>query len=97
MYALFINISVRNWYFTTEEGLAMRFPIEPVYWMTWIWTFHRAHNILKSPIKEDNIWANMYHYHSLHFCLVQLPFHMTSLNYSCVGGLNNPTFWVPGW
>ena len=35
----------------------MCFLIEPVYCMTWIWTLHRAHK-LKSPIKEDNIWAN---------------------------------------
>ena len=35
----------------------MCFLIEPVYCMTWIWTLHRARNKLKSPIKEDNIWA----------------------------------------
>ena len=35
----------------------MRFLIEPVYCMTWIWTLHRAHNKLKSPIEEDNICA----------------------------------------
>ena len=35
----------------------MCFLIEPVYYMTWIWTLHRAHNKLKSPIEEDNIWA----------------------------------------
>ena len=52
-------ISVRNWHFTTEERIPMRFLIEPVYCMTWIWTFHRAHNKLKSPIKEDNIWATV--------------------------------------
>ena len=39
----------------------MRFLIEPVYCMTWIWTLHSAHNKLKSPIKEDNIWANYLH------------------------------------
>ena len=38
MYALFINISVRNWHFTAEERIAMRFLIEAVYCMTWIWT-----------------------------------------------------------
>ena len=27
--------------------------------MTWIWTLHRAHNKLKSPIEEDNIWARV--------------------------------------
>ena len=58
MYVLFINISVRNWHFATEEGTRMRFLIEPVYCMTWIWTLHRAHNKSKSPIEEDNIWAN---------------------------------------
>ena len=36
----------------------MRFLIEPVYCMTWIWTLHRDHNKLKSPIEEDNIWAS---------------------------------------
>ena len=36
----------------------MRFLIESVYCMTWIWTLHRAHNKLKSPIEEDNIWAS---------------------------------------
>ena len=36
----------------------MRFLIEPVYCMTWIWTLHRAHNKLKSPIEVDNIWAS---------------------------------------
>ena len=39
----------------------MRFLIEPVYCMTWIWTPHRAHNKLKSPIEEDNIWARVSH------------------------------------
>ena len=58
MFALFINISVRNWDIATEEGIAMRFLIEPVYCMTWIWTLHRAHNKSKRPIEEDNIWAN---------------------------------------
>ena len=58
MYALFINMSVRNWHFATEGGIAMSFLIEPVYCMTWIWTLHRAHNKLKSPIKEDNIWVS---------------------------------------
>ena len=37
----------------------MRFLIETVYCMTWIWTLHRANNKLKSPIKEDNIWARL--------------------------------------
>ena len=37
----------------------MCFLIEPIYCMTWIWTLHRAHNKLKNPIKEDNIWANV--------------------------------------
>ena len=37
----------------------MRFLIEPIYCMTWIWTLHRAHNKLKSPIEEDNIWATL--------------------------------------
>ena len=59
MNALFINISVRNWHFATGRGIAMRFLIEPVYCMTWIWTFHRAHNKSKSPIEEDNIWATL--------------------------------------
>ena len=36
----------------------MRFHIEPVYCITWIWTLHRAHNKSKSPIEEDNIWAS---------------------------------------
>ena len=35
----------------------MRFLIEHVYCMTWIWTLHRAHNKSKSPFEEDNIWA----------------------------------------
>ena len=35
----------------------MRFLIEAVYCMTWIWTLHSAHNKSKSPIEEDNIWA----------------------------------------
>ena len=35
----------------------MRFLTGPVYCMTWIWTLHRAHNKLKSPMEEDNIWA----------------------------------------
>ena len=35
----------------------MRFLIEAVYCMTWIWTLHRAHNQWKSPIEEDNVWA----------------------------------------
>ena len=26
--------------------------------MTWIWTLHGAHNKSKSPIEDDNIWAN---------------------------------------
>ena len=56
MYALFINMSVRNWHFVTAGGIAMGFLIEPVYCMTWIWT-HRAHNKSKSPIEEDYIWA----------------------------------------
>ena len=59
MYALFINMSVRNWHFGTAGGVAMRFLIEPVYCMTWIWTLHRAHKKLKSPIEEDNIWARL--------------------------------------
>ena len=59
MYALFINISVRNWHFATAGGKAMRFLIEPVYCMTWIWTLHRAHNKSKSSIEEDNIWAKI--------------------------------------
>ena len=59
MYVLFINISVRNWHFATEEGIGIRFLIEPVYSMTWIWTLHRAHNKSKSPNEEDNIWATM--------------------------------------
>ena len=59
MYALFINISVRNWHFTTEEGKALRFLIKPVYCMTWIWALHRAQNKLKSPIEEDNIWVTL--------------------------------------
>ena len=37
----------------------MRFLIEAVYCMTWIWTLHRAHNQWKSPIEEDNVWANV--------------------------------------
>ena len=49
-------MSVRNWYFATAGGIAMRFLIEPVYCMTLIWTLHRIHE-LKSPIEEDNIWA----------------------------------------
>ena len=36
----------------------MRFLIEPVYCITWIWTLHRAHNKSKCPIEEDNIWAS---------------------------------------
>ena len=48
MYELFINMSVTNWHFATVRGIAM----------TWIWTLHKAHNKLKSPIKEDNIWAS---------------------------------------
>ena len=72
MYALFINISVRNWYFTTEGGIAMPFLIESVYCMTWIWTLHMAHNKLKSPIKEDNIWARfMQDYVARIVCLEQ--------------------------
>ena len=59
IYALFINISVRNWHFATAGGIAMRFLIEPVYCM--IWTLHRAHNKSKSPIEEDNIWAKSLH------------------------------------
>ena len=39
----------------------MRFLKEAVYCMTWIWTLHRAHNKLKSPIKEDNVWATLAH------------------------------------
>ena len=35
----------------------MRFLIEAVYCMTWIWTLHRAHNQWKSPMEEDNVWA----------------------------------------
>ena len=57
MYALFINMSVRNWHFGTAGGEAMRFLIEPIYCLTWIWTLHSAHKKLKSPIEEDNIWA----------------------------------------
>ena len=57
MYALFINISVKNWHFVTEGGTAMRLLIEHVYCMTWIWTLHKAHTKSKSPIEEDNIWA----------------------------------------
>ena len=37
----------------------MRFLIEPVYCMTWIWTLHNSHNKLKSSIEEDNIWATV--------------------------------------
>ena len=58
MYALFIKISVRNWHFATEESIAMCFIIEPIYCMSFIWNLHRAHNKLKSPIEEDNIWAS---------------------------------------
>ena len=57
MYALFIKMSVRNSIFAIEQGIALRFLIEPIYCMTWIWTLHRAHNKSKSPIEEDNIWA----------------------------------------
>ena len=39
-------------------SIAMHFLVEPVYCMTWIWTLHRAHNKLKSPIEEVNIWGN---------------------------------------
>ena len=39
----------------------MRFLIESVNCMTWIWTLHRAHNKSKSPIEEDNIWAMQGH------------------------------------
>ena len=39
----------------------MRFLIEAVYCMTWIWTLHRAHNQWKSPIEEDNVWATVDH------------------------------------
>ena len=39
--------------------MAMRFLIEPVYCMTWIWTLHNSHNKLKSSIEEDNIWATV--------------------------------------
>ena len=59
MYALFINISVRNWHFTAEEGKALHFLIKPVYYMTWIWALHGAHNKLKNPIEEDNIWVTL--------------------------------------
>ena len=52
-------MSVRNWHFDTARGIAMRFLIEPVYCMTWIWTLRRAHNKSKSPIEEDSIWANL--------------------------------------
>ena len=54
-------MSVRNGRFDTAGGITMRFLIEPVYCMTWIWTLHSAHNKLKSPIEEDNIWANYLH------------------------------------
>ena len=37
----------------------MCFLIEPVFCMTLNWTLHRAHNKLKSPIEEDNIWATL--------------------------------------
>ena len=57
MYVLFINMSVTNLNFATARGIGMRFLIEHVYCITWIWTPHRAHNKLKSPVKEDNIWA----------------------------------------
>ena len=52
-------MSVRNWHFDTAGGIEMRFLIEPIYCMTWIWTLHRAHNKSKSPIEEDNIWATL--------------------------------------
>ena len=58
MYALFVNMSVTNLHFATARGIAMPFLIEPVYRMTWIWTLHRAHNKLKSPIEEDTIWVS---------------------------------------
>ena len=59
MYALFIYMSVRNWHFVTAVGITMRFLIEPVYCMTWIWTLHKAHNKSKSPFEEGNIWTNL--------------------------------------
>ena len=58
MYAIYINMSVRNWHFATARGIAMRFLREPVYCMTWIWTLH---NKSKSPIEEYNIWAMPMH------------------------------------
>ena len=57
MYVLFINISVKNWNFATEEGIAMSFLTEPVYCMTWIWTLHRVYNKLKSPIEAGEIFG----------------------------------------
>ena len=70
MYVLFINISVKNWHFATEEGIAMCFLTEPVYCMTWIWTLHRSYNRSKSPIEEDNIWATKLYDKTL--CLLRL-------------------------
>ena len=60
MHYFFVNISLRTWHFTTEEGIAMHFLIESINCMTWIWILHRAqpHNKSKSPIEEDNIWAS---------------------------------------
>ena len=56
----------------------MRFLIELVYCMTWIWTLHRAHNKSKSPIEEENIWASLVYAQSgLNICndrsIVYLP------------------------
>ena len=57
MYVLFISMSLTNWHFAVEAGIAMSFPIEPLYCMTWIWPLHSSHNKWKSRIEEDNIWA----------------------------------------
>ena len=46
----------------------MRFLIEAVYCMTWIWTLHRAHNQWKSPIEEDNVWASKRRANNMKLC-----------------------------
>ena len=76
MYALFITMSIRNCHFATAGGIAMRFLIEPVYCMTWIWTPPIANNKSKSPIEQDNIWARACTRQDLHSVILSELYHM---------------------